>query len=287
MNCQEARPERDADSMWPTVRIRPGGQRVSSRLRELWAYRELLYFLVWRDLKVRFKQTAIGAGWVLLQPLFTMGVFTLFFGLLAGIPSDGIPYPLFYLSALLPWTYFANALGRVTNTVVDHQHMITKIYFPRLILPLAAVLSPLVDFAVALPLLGGMLWYYGSGSLLAGCLLPLCLALALASALGVGLWLSALNAVYRDVRHAVPFLIQAWMFLSPVAYPSSLVPERWRWLYGLNPMAGVIEGFRWALAGRGEPPTLLLLPSVAVILFALYGGLVYFRRMEGTLADVV
>ena len=271
----------------PTVRIRPGGQRVASRLREVWAYRELLYFLVWRDLKVRYKQTAIGAGWVLLQPLFTMGVFTLFFGLLAGIPSNGLPYPLFYLSALLPWTYFASALGRVTNTVVDHQHIITKVYFPRLVLPLAAVLSPLVDFAVGAPLLAGLLWYYGAGSFAGACLLPLCLGLAMVTALGVGLWLAALNAVYRDVRHAVPFLIQAWMFLSPVAYPGSLVPERWRWLYDLNPLVGVIEGFRLGAAGGGAVSLWPMLPSAAVALLVLGGGLAYFRRMEGTLADVV
>ncbi len=255
--------------------------------RELWEYRELLYFFVWRDIKVRYKQTVIGAAWAVIQPFFTMVVFSLFFGLLAKIPSEGLPYPIFYYSALLPWMYFANALNSATNTMVEHQRVITKVYFPRLILPVAAVLSGLLDFGIAFTILIGMMGFYGILPTPALLLLPLFLLLAVATALGAGLWLSALNALYRDVRYAVPFLIQFWMFASPVAYPSSLVPERWRWLYGLNPMAGVIEGFRWALTGQGQPPGPLMFASVAAVLLVFLGGLVYFQRMEGTIADVV
>lgn len=255
--------------------------------RELWAYRELLYFFIWRDLKVRYKQTVIGAGWALIQPFFTMVVFSLFFGLLAKIPSEGLPYPIFYYSALLPWTYFASALQHSTNTMVEHQRVITKVYFPRVILPLSAVLSGLVDFGIAFTLLIGMTVFYGIVPTPAVLLLPFFLLLTVVTALGAGLWLSALNALYRDVRYAVPFLIQVWMFASPVAYPSSLIPEKWRWLYGLNPMAGVIEGFRWALTGQGQPPGPLLLVSTGAVLLLLIGGLIYFQKMEGTIADVV
>lgn len=255
--------------------------------RELWAYRELLSFFIWRDVKVRYKQTVIGAGWAIIQPFFTMVIFSLFFGLLAKIPSESLPYPIFYYSALLPWTYFAGALHNSTNTMIEHQRVITKIYFPRLILPLSAVLSGLLDFGIAFTLLIGMMVFYGIVPTPAILLLPLFLLLAVATALGAGLWLSALNAIYRDVRYAVPFLVQVWMFASPVVYPSSLIPERWRWLYGLNPMAGVIEGFRWALTGQGQPPGPLLLVSAGAVLLLVIGGLLYFRRMEGTIADVV
>jgi lipopolysaccharide transport system permease protein len=255
--------------------------------RDLWEYRELLFFLVWRDIKVRYKQTVIGIGWAIIQPFFTMVIFGFFFGLLARIPSDGLPYPVFYYAALLPWTYFAHALTGTTNTMVENQRIITKVYFPRLILPLTAVLVGLVDFAVASTILIGMLIFYGIVPTLAILLLPAFLLLAVATALGVGLWLSALNAIYRDVRYVVPFLVQSWMFASPVAYPSTLVPERWRWLYGLNPMAGVIEGFRWALTAQGQPPGSLLLVSAGVVLVILVGGLLYFQRMEETIADVI
>lgn len=256
-------------------------------LRELWAYRELLYFFVWGDLKVRYKQTVIGAAWAIVQPFFIMIVFSLFFGRLARISSDGLPYPIFYYSALLPWMYFANALGQVTNTMVEHQGVITKVYFPRLILPFSAVLSGLVDFGIAFTLLVGMMLYYGIVPSWHALLVPGVLLLAVLTALGVGLWLSALNALYRDVRYAVPFFVQFWMFASPVAYPSSLVPNQWRWLYGLNPMAGVIEGFRWALMGQGRPPDVLFAVSIAAVLFLIVGGIVYFRKIEGTIADVV
>lgn len=269
------------------IAIRPSGSRLDLNLGELLAYRELLYFFVWRDIKVRYKQTAIGAAWAVLQPFFTMVAFSLFFGKLAKIPSEGMPYPIFYYSALLPWMYFANALAHTTNTVVEHQRVITKVYFPRIIMPLSAVLSGLVDFGIAFTVLVGMMALYGIALTTKVLLLPLFLLLAVMTALGVGLWLSALNAIYRDVRYAVPFLIQFWLFASPVVYPSSLVPARWQGLYGLNPMAGVIEGFRWALMGQGQPPGLLLLASVGVVLTVGLGGLIYFQKMEGTIADVV
>ncbi len=267
--------------------IAPPGSWLDLNLRELWAYHELLYFFVWRDLKVRYKQTAIGAAWAVLQPFLTMVVFSLFFGALAHVPSNGLPYPVFYYSALLPWMYFAGALHNATNTMVDHQRVITKVYFPRLILPLAAVVSGLVDFAIGFVVFLGMMLYYGIAPSTAILLLPIFLLLAVLTALGVGLWLSALNAIYRDVRYVLPFLVQFWMFASPVAYPSSLIPERWRWLYGLNPMAGVIEGFRWALTGRGQPTSLLLAASAIGVLLLVAGGVAYFQKMEATIADVV
>jgi lipopolysaccharide transport system permease protein len=271
----------------PLVIIDSSHNLLGQNLRDFWEYRELLYFLVWSDIKVRYKQTVIGAGWAILQPFFTMVIFGLFFGLLVRIPSDGLPYPVFYYSALLPWTYFAHALTGATNTVVQNQRVITKVYFPRLILCLAAVMSGLVDFAIAFIILIAIMIVYGIAPTPAVLLLPVFLLLALATALGVGLWLSALNAIYRDVRYVVPFLVQSWMFASPVAYPSSLVPTEWRWLYGLNPMAGVIEGFRWALTGHGQPPGSLLLASAGAVLAILVGGLLYFQRVDETIADVV
>src|SRR6267378_4255830 len=248
-----------------TIRIEPPSGLFELRLREVWAYRELLYFFVWRDVKIRYKQTAIGVLWVILQPVLNMLVFTLFFGRLAKLPSDSLPYPVFYFSALVPWTYFAYSLQATTNVVVENQRLITKVYFPRLILPISTALSGLVDFAIGFVVL----------------------ALALFTALGVGLWLSALNALYRDVRYVIPFLVQFWMFASPVAYPSSLVPARWRWLYGLNPMASVIDGFRWAITGRGQAPGLLLLVSAAAVAVVVLGGLFFFNRMESAVADRV
>jgi lipopolysaccharide transport system permease protein len=254
---------------------------------ELWQYRELVYFFVWRDIKVRYKQTAIGAAWAVLQPFLTMLVFSLFFGRLAHIPSDGLPYPIFYYSALLPWMYFAAALQNSTTTIVENQRLVTKVYFPRLALPLSAVLSGLVDFGISFLMFIAMMVYYRMAPSWTLLMLPLFLLLAVLTALGVGLWLSALNAIYRDVRYVVPFLVQFWMFASPVAYPSSLVPLKWRWLYGLNPMAGVVEGFRWALAGRGAPPGRLIVVSSAVVLVVLLSGVAYFQKMETTIADVV
>lgn len=270
-----------------TVRIEPPRGWLDLRLSEVWAYRELLYFFVWRDVKVRYKQTVIGVAWVVLQPLLTMGVFTLFFGRLARLPSDGLAYPVFYFCALVPWNYFATALQSCTSVVVDNQRVITKVFFPRLVLPLSAVVSGLVDFAIGFIVMSVVLAAYGIRPGVAALWLPVFLLLAVLTALGVGLWMSALNALYRDIRYVVPFLIQFWMFASPVAYPSSLVPQRWRWLYGLNPMAGVIDGFRWALTGHGQPPGPLLLASTAAVAVVFVGGLFFFQRMEGAIADRV
>jgi lipopolysaccharide transport system permease protein len=271
----------------PVLRITPPSRWWVLPVRELWDFRELLYFFVWRDVKVRYKQTAIGIAWVVLQPLLTMAVFTLIFGRLAKLPSQGLPYPIFYFAALVPWTYFSSALQNTTNIVVENQRVITKVYFPRLILPVSAVLSGLVDFAIGFVLLMGMTFGYRIHPGVAALWLPVMLLLAMATALGVGLWLSALNALYRDVRYVMPFLIQFWMFASPVAYPSSLVPERWRWLYGLNPMAGVIDGFRWAITGHGQPPGVMVLASAVTVAALVAGGLFFFQRMEGTVADRV
>ena len=271
----------------PVVRITARRGWMALDLGELWAYRELLYFFVWRDIKVRYKQTAIGAAWAVLQPLMTMVVFSLFFGVLAKIPSQGLPYPVFYYCALLPWTYFATAMQSATNIVVDQQRVITKVYFPRVVLPIASVLSGLVDFAVAFVFFLAMMAYYRILPGAAALWLPVFTLLAVLTALGVGLWLSAMNALYRDVRYIVPFLVQFWMFGSPVAYPSSLVPAKWRWLYGLNPMTGVIEGFRWALTGHGVPPGPMLAASAAAVVALVLSGLVYYHAMEGTIADVV
>jgi lipopolysaccharide transport system permease protein len=269
------------------MRIAPPSGWFEFPLRELWNYRELLYFIVWRDIKIRYKQTAIGAAWAVLQPFLTMLIFSLFFGKLAHVPSEGLPYAIFYYSALLPWMYFAAALQSATNAIVDNQRVITKVYFPRVALPLAAVTASLVDFAISFGMFALLMIFYKIPPTLAIVWFPFFLLMAVATALGVGLWLSALNAIYRDVRYVVPFLIQFWMFASPVAYPSSLVPEKWRWVYGLNPMAGVIEGFRWSLTGRGNPPGMMLGASVAVVVLLLGAGLAYFQRMEATVADVV
>ena len=277
-------PQRSAP---PSVRIEPPHGWLELHLHEVWQYRELLYFLVWRNIKVRYKQTVIGVAWVVLQPLMTMGIFTIFFGRLAKLPSDGLPYPVFYFAALVPWTYFSTALLNCTSVVVDNQHVITKVYFPRLVLPLSAVASGLVDFTVGFIVLFVVTIVYGIRPTFATLWLPVLLLFAVLSALGVGLWMSVLNALYRDVRSVVPFLIQFWMFASPVAYPSSLVPQSWRWLYGLNPMAGVIDGFRWALTGHGVAPGPLMLASASAVLVILLGGLFFLQRMEGTVADRV
>jgi lipopolysaccharide transport system permease protein len=274
-------------SEYPVVRIEAHRGWLALDLGELWAYRELLYFFVWRDIKVRYKQTVIGAAWAILQPVLTMLVFSLFFGKLARIPSQGLPYPIFYYCALLPWMYFSTAIQGATNIVVDQQRVITKIYFPRVVLPIASVLSGLLDFAISFGVLLVMMIYYRILPTAAVIWLPAFLLLAVLTALGVGLWLSALNALYRDIRYVVPFLVQFWMFASPVAYPSSLVPAKWRWLYGLNPMAGVIEGFRWALTGHGQPPGILLAASSAAVVLLVFSGLVYYHAVEGTMADVV
>jgi lipopolysaccharide transport system permease protein len=272
---------------YPTIRIEPTRGWFDLRLKELWDYRELLYFFVWRDVKIRYKQTVIGVLWVVLQPLLTMLVFTLFFGKLAKMPSEGLPYPVFYFAAVVPWMYFSTALLTATNVVVEHQRVITKVFFPRLILPFSSVISGLVDFAIGFVVLVVFTIAYGIRPTYIVLLLPLFLLLAILTALGVGLWLSALNALYRDVRYLMPFIIQFWLLASPVAYPSSMVPERYRWLYGLNPMAGVIDGFRWALTGVGNPPGAVLITSAVVVCLTVLGGLAFFNRMEVSIADRV
>jgi lipopolysaccharide transport system permease protein len=272
---------------YPVVRIEARRGWLALDLAELWAYRDLVYFFIWRDIKVRYKQTVIGAAWAILQPVLTMLVFSLFFGKLAKIPSQGLPYPIFYYTALLPWMYFATAMQSATNVVVEQQRMITKIYFPRVLLPIASVMSGLVDFAISFVVLLVLMACYRMVPTRSIIWLPLFTLLAVLTALGVGLWLSALNAMYRDVRFVVPFLVQFWMFASPVVYPSSLVPAKWRWLYGLNPIAGVIEGFRWALTGHGNPPSILLGASSLAVVVLVLSGLVYYHAVEGTIADVV
>ena len=277
----------EAAAETPVLILRPSRGFLRLNLRDIWEYRELLYFLVWRDVKVRYKQTVLGAAWAILQPVMTMLVFSVFFGRLAKVPSDGIPYPVFAFTALLPWQLFAYALSESSNSLVSNQNLITKVYFPRLVIPIAAVLAGLVDFAIAFVILLGLVLYYGIVPTAAVALLPLFMLLAVTTALAIGLWLSALNVKFRDVRYTIPFLTQFWMFATPVAYPSSLVPERWRALYGLNPMAGVVEGFRWALLGKAQGPGPLLVVSVAAVVVLLVGGLMYFRRTESTFADVV
>jgi lipopolysaccharide transport system permease protein len=270
----------------PAIKIRPPKKWVPVDLHELWEYRELLYSFVSRDVKIRYKQTALGFLWAIIQPLFLMVVFTLFFGSLAKIPSEGIPYPLFSFAALIPWTLFAEGLTRSTTSMVQNANIMTKVYFPRLIMPISGILSPVVDFTIAFVILLLMMAYYGFIPTIAIVLLPLFILLAIMTSLAVGLWLSALNVKYRDFQYTIPFLIQVWLFASPVVYPSSLLPEQFRLLYGLNPMAGVIEGFRWALLGT-NPPEAMILVSVGVVILLLIGGLFYFKRMEQYFADVV
>lgn len=267
--------------------IQPSRGLFNLRLREVWRYRELLYFLVWRDVKVRYKQSVIGAGWAILQPLLTMVIFTFIFSKFAKIPSDGLPYPIFAYTALLPWQYFSQAISRSGVSLVSSANLIRKVYFPRLIVPLSAATAPLVDFSIAFSIFLVMMVGYGIAPTWGALALPLFIALALTTALAVSLWLSALNVKYRDVGHAIPFLVQTWMYASPVAYPVSLIPEKWRLLYSLNPMVGVIEGFRWALLGKVSPDFGAMLVSTMVVLALLSGGLVYFKNMERTFADVV
>jgi lipopolysaccharide transport system permease protein len=270
-----------------TIVIEPKKGLFQLDLKRVWQYRELLYFLVWRDLKVRYKQTVIGIGWAVLQPFVTMVIFTVIFGNLVKVPSDGLPYPIFAYSALLPWNYFASALQRCVVSVVGDAALVSKVYFPRLILPLAGTISGFADFFVSFLLLIGMMTFYGLGISWTVLTLPFFLLLALATALAVGLWLSALNVRYRDVGHTIPFLMQVWMYASPIVYPVSVIPEKYRFLYSLNPMAGVIEGFRWALLGKQSPDFAVMAISVAVVLLLISGGVVFFRNMEKTFADVV
>jgi lipopolysaccharide transport system permease protein len=276
-----------SDHTTPHISIRPERGWLSLDLSGLWAYRELLYFLIWRDVKVRYKQSVLGAGWAILQPLLTMLVFTVVFGRFAKVPTGDIPYPLFSLTALLPWNYFASAVGRSGTSIVSSSNLVSKVYFPRLIVPIAAAAAPIVDFAIAFVILIVMQFYYGMSPSWAVLTLPLFLLLAFATALAVSLWLSALNVRYRDVGYLIPFLLQIGMFVTPVAYPATLVPEKWRLLYSLNPMAGVVEGFRWALLGRGAAPDQWMLVSIGAVLLILVTGLMYFHHTEDTFADII
>ena len=267
--------------------IEPSKGRVSLDLKEIWQYRELLLFLVWRDVKVQYKQAILGIAWAILQPLFTMVIFSVIFGRFAKLPSEGIPYPVFSYVALLPWQLFSGALTRSTSSLVGNANLFTKVYFPRLIIPFSATLSGVVDFSVSFTVLLGLMLHYGIAPTWGILCLPFLVALVLITALSVGLWLSALNVQYRDVQHVIPFVMQAWMYASPVAYSTDLIPAGfWRTLYGLNPLVGVIQGFRWALLGGREPDELMGL-SVGVVAILLIWGLYYFRRTERTFADVV
>lgn len=269
------------------MRIEPSRGFVRLGLAELWAYRELLFFLTWRDVKVRYKQTALGAAWAIIQPVFTMVVFSIFFGRLAKMPSDGIPYPIFAYAALVPWTFFGNGLTQCANSLVGSANLIKKVYFPRLIVPVATILSEAVDFSLAFSVLVIMMLVHGIVPTINIVWLPALLLLAFTTALGVGLWLAALNVQYRDVRYVVPFIVQIWMFATPIAYPSSLLSEPWRTVYALNPMVGVVEGFRWALLGSNTRPGMMLLLSSCAAIVILVGGIMNFRRTERTFADVV
>lgn len=269
------------------IRIKPSHGWVSLGLAELWKYRELLYFFIWRDIKVRYKQTILGAAWAIIQPFFTMVVFSLFFGHLAKMPSDDVPYPIFAYAALVPWMFFANGLNQSSNSLISGSNLIKKVYFPRLAIPIATVLSGVVDFILAFIVLLGMMLFYGIAPTINTLWLPFLLILALVTALGVGLWLSVMNVQFRDVRHAVPFLTQFWLFATPIAYPSSLLSEPWRTIYGINPMAGVVEGFRWALLGTDTAPGPIIAVSALAALTLFVGGAFYFRKKEKTFADVV
>jgi lipopolysaccharide transport system permease protein len=272
----------------PETIIEPSKSWVPLNLKEIWAYRELLVFMIWRDIIVRYKQTLLGATWAIVRPVSSMVVFSLFFGQLANMPSDNLPYPIFNYAALLPWTFFANGLTRVTGSIVGSSGLIKKVYFPRLIIPLSGVFGGIPDFALAFLVLMGMMVYYGIYPSWASIIwLPLLLLLASVTALGIGLWMAALNALYRDVGHVVTFIVQLWMFATPIVYPASIISEPWRTIYGLNPMVGVIEGFRWSLLNSGNPPGLMVLLSTIVSVLVLISGLFYFRRMEKTFADVV
>ena len=267
--------------------VRKANSKLSLGLKELWEYRELLYFLAWRDIKIRYKQTALGVSWAILQPFMTMVVFTIFFGRLAKIPTDGVPAPIFYFTALLPWQLFANALTNSSNSLVNDSNLITKVYFPRLIIPISSTLAGVADFLIAFLVLIAMMLYYGIVPTASVVLLPIFIVFVIITSLAASLWLSALNVRYRDVRFTLPFLTQIWLFITPIIYPSTFVPEKWRFLYGLNPMAGVVEGFRWAILGKSNGVGPLMIVSALVVVIMLIGGLIYFKQTEKTFADIV
>jgi lipopolysaccharide transport system permease protein len=267
--------------------IKPTKGWGSLNLRELWLYRELVYFLTWRDLKVRYKQTALGAGWAILQPVLSMIVFSIFFGGLLNVPSEGVPYPIFSYAALLPWGVFAKALNDTGHSLVSNRAMLTKIYFPRMIIPLASVFSSLADFLIAFVVMLGLMLYYRIAPTSNIWTLPFFLLLAVITALGVGLWLSAMNVLYRDIGYMIPYITQLWFYLTPIVYPASKVPEQWQFIYALNPMVGVVEGFRWALLGTADAPNSMIAVSATIALIIFISGMFYFRRMERTFADMV
>ena len=275
------------ETLPPLTLIEPRRSLIDLNMRELWEYRDLVIFLAWRDISVRYKQTLAGVGWAVFQPFFMMIVFSLFFGNLAEIPSNGVPYPIFNYTALLPWQFFATGMSTSSTSLINNANMITKVYFPRLVIPISAILPPLVDFCIAFLMLLAMMLFYHIAPSWNILWLPLFLLLALVSALGVGLWLSSIAVTYRDVRFIVPFFVQLGMFVSPVVYPSNMVPEPWNVLYGINPMAGVIEGFRWALLGTSDPPGLMVVISAIIAIILLVSGLIYFTHVEETFADVV
>jgi len=271
-----------------TIYIKPSTGLAALNLRDLWVYRELIFFMIWRDIKVRYKQTLLGATWAVIQPVMTMLVFTFIFGSIAKVPTDGIPYPIFSYTALLPWGLFVTALNQASRSLTSNNNMITKVYFPRLVLPIASVLAGLVDFAIAFVIMLGMMWYFNvTPTLSVLWTLPLFLLLAIITALGVALWLSAINVKYRDVNYALPFLTQFWLFITPVAYSANVIAEKWQLVYSLNPMAGVVNGFRWALLGAGNGPDAALWVSVGISVLVLVSGLFYFRNMERTFADTI
>jgi lipopolysaccharide transport system permease protein len=276
-----------ADGELQTTIIVPAQRVLALNLRELWSYRELLFLFAWRDATVRYKQSVVGIGWAVIQPLLMMLIFTLVFGRFAKLPSDGVPYTVFTLCALIPWNYFARSLQDSSNSVVGATQLITKIYFPRLVLPLSKVFSGLIDLAVAFVLLAAVMAWHRITPSAAIVVLPLFIGMAMLAALSVSLWLTALNVKYRDVSFVVPFLVQIWMYASPVAYSASIIPERWRTLYALNPMVAVIEGFRWAVLGKQPPAAGPMLVSFSIVLLLLISGLYYFRRMEQTFADTI
>jgi lipopolysaccharide transport system permease protein len=276
----------DREKFHPTI-IRPSRGWIGLDIKELWRYRELLYFLIWRDIKVRYKQSLLGAGWAILQPLLTMIIFTIFFGQWAGIPTDDVPQPIFYFAGILPWQLFQSGVSKAGTSLVASRNLITKIYFPRIAVPIAPIIAGLLDFAIAFLLLIGLMFYYGIAPTEALWTLPLFLLLTLLTATGVGIWLAGLNVTYRDIGYVIPFLLQVWFFLSPIVYSSNIVPEALQPYYGINPMAGVIQGFRWAILGSGQPASVDLIASVGVAVLLLISGVIYFKRMERTFADVV
>jgi len=284
---EAAVPEESTERTQTITTIRPASKWPTINFRELWDYRELLFILAWRDVSVRYKQSAVGIGWAILQPLMMMLIFTIVFGKFAKLPSEGVPYPIFTFCALLPWNYFASSLSGSSNSLVGSAHLVTKVYFPRLVLPLSKVFSGLVDFGIGFVILLGMMLWYGVMPTIGILFLPLFMLVAMLVSLGVGLWLTAINVKYRDVVFVVPFMVQFWMYASPVAYSATIVPEKYQWLYGLNPMVGVIEGFRWAMLGKESPNIEMMLISLGGIVFILIGGLYYFKKMEKTFADII